>query len=136
MNSDCKQQDMVPSSWIAPAILDRLSEHVPSIDIYEQADDVVIKAEIPGVRKEDVLIEIDGDTITISGEKKEEPRGYRGGFQRIERSFGSFIRQLHLPDGFKAVFAYATFSDGILEIRMARIMQPVDPSEQPPLDRP
>ncbi len=135
MNDDFIHQGMDVSPWVTPKGFTRVSGPSPFIDIYEQADDVVIKAEIPGVRKEDVWIDLDGNTITISGEKKEEVRGGDRGFHRMERSFGSFVRKLHLPDGFKAVFAYATFADGILEIRLPRIMRPDDAFEQFPVDR-
>lgn len=136
MNDDFMHQRMAVSPWISPKHFARVSGPVPSIDIYEQADDVVIKAEIPGVRKEDVWIDLDGDTITIAGEKRGDVREEGRGFHRVERSFGSFVRKLHLPDGFKAVFAYATFADGILEIRLPRIMRPDDAFEQFPVDRP
>lgn len=135
MNDDFMHQSMAISPWVTPKRFTRVSGPLPSIDIYEQADDVVIKAEIPGVRKEDVWIDLDGDTITISGEKKEDVREAGRGFHRMERSFGSFVRKLHLPDGFKAVFAYATFADGILEIRLPKIMRPDDAFEQFPVDR-
>jgi len=134
MNEDFVHHGMA-APWVTSSRFTKVSGPLPSIDIYEQADDVVIKAEIPGVRKEDVWIDLDGDTITISGEKKEDMREGSRGFHRVERSFGSFFRKLHLPEGFKAVFAYATFSDGILEIRLPRIMRPDDAFEQFPVDR-
>src|SRR5512145_3208546 len=90
MNDDFMHQSMAVSPWMTQKRFTKVSGPLPSIDIYEQADDVVIKAEIPGVRKEDVWIEVAGDTITISGEKKEDTREGSKGFHRMERSFGSF----------------------------------------------
>jgi len=90
----------------------------PSVDIYRDKGDTVLKAEIPGMKKEDLHISITDDTISISGEKKKEERVQKKDYYRYERSSGSFCRSFHLPRGSKTDKATAKFQDGVLEIRI------------------
>ena len=92
----------------------------PDVDVYEEEKDVVVKAELPGLRKEDLDINITGDVVTISGEKKAEEKVERKNFYRVERAFGSFTRKLRLPSDTLADKAKATFKDGVLEIRIPK----------------
>ena len=92
----------------------------PDVDVYEEDKDVVVKAELPGLRKEDLDINITDDIVTISGEKKAEEKVERKNFYRVERSFGSFTRRLRLPSDTIAGKAKATFKDGVLEIRIPK----------------
>jgi len=61
----------------------------PSVDIYEEGDDVIVKAELPGMKKEDIDVTLTEDTLTLSGEKKKEERVEKKDYQRFERSYGS-----------------------------------------------
>ena len=92
----------------------------PSMDIYDEDNDIVIKAEVPGVNKDDIDISVDKNRLTISGEKKQETKVKEKNFHRMERSYGSFSRSFRLPDGVNADKAKAEFKDGILEIRIPR----------------
>ncbi|RQW77057.1 MAG: Hsp20/alpha crystallin family protein [Geobacter sp.] len=92
----------------------------PQVDIYEDRNDVVVKAEIPGIKKEDIEINVKENMITISGEKKGEEKVERKDYYRLERSFGSFSRHLHLPTDIQADKAKATFRDGVLEVRIPK----------------
>jgi len=92
----------------------------PSMDIYDEANDIVIKAEVPGVGKDDIDISVDKNRLTISGEKKQESKVKEKNFHRMERTYGSFSRSFRLPDGVNADKAKAAFKDGILEIRIPR----------------
>ncbi len=114
-----------PFSLPTPSWWRRLSSSawkgvVPSVDIFDEGDDVVIKAELPGVRKEDIHTSITNNIITISGEKKYDGEMEKKHYYRVERCYGSFIRSFHLPLEVKADEATAKFENGILEIRIPR----------------
>ncbi|BCS54795.1 Hsp20/alpha crystallin family protein [Geobacter sp. SVR] len=93
---------------------------IPSVDVYEEQEDVVVKAEIPGIRKEDVEVTFSDNTIRISGEKRKEERVENKDYYRLERSYGSFSRMIQLPAEVDSDQASATFKDGILEIRIPK----------------
>jgi HSP20 family protein len=96
------------------------TEMIPSVDIFEDKDDIVVKAEIPGMAKDDVNVNVTDNTLTISGEKKKEEKVEKKDYYRIERSSGSFSRSFHLPAEVRTDKAKATFKDGILEVRMPK----------------
>jgi HSP20 family protein len=93
---------------------------VPPMDLVEAEDHFVLKADLPGLREEDVNIEIQDGTLTISGERKAEHEQRERGWYRIERSFGSFNRSLTLPDGIDPDRIAASFSDGVLELQIPK----------------
>ncbi len=92
----------------------------PRVDMFEDGDDLVIKAEIPGMKKEDLDVSISEDLLTITGEKKSEEKTEEKDFYYEERSFGAFIRKLRLPIETETTKASATFQDGVLEIRIPK----------------
>lgn len=97
-----------------------LSIRMPSIDVYEEKDSVVVKAELPGMKKEDVEVSLSGETLTIKGEKKEDREVKEDDYYRRERSYGSFSRTVALPCDVKSEDIKASFKDGILEVRMPK----------------
>lgn len=97
-----------------------LREFSPSVDIFEDGNDVVVKAEIPGMSKDEIELNITDDIITISGEKKSEEKTEKKGYFRLERSHGSFCRSLTLPVETQTDKAKATFKDGVLEVRIPK----------------
>jgi HSP20 family protein len=90
------------------------------VDIFEEGSDVVVKAELPGMRKEDIDVKLTDNTVTISGEKKKEEKVEKKNYSRIERSYGSFTRAFSLPSEVQTDKAKAQFKDGILEIRVSK----------------
>lgn len=92
----------------------------PDVDIYEEDNKVVLKAEIPGVKKDELTIDVSEDAITISGEKKKEEKVEKKDYFRLERSFGSFSRSFSLPSGVDADKAKASFKDGVLQITLPK----------------
>ncbi|GAB4547374.1 MAG: Hsp20/alpha crystallin family protein [Thermodesulfovibrionia bacterium] len=92
----------------------------PSVDIYEEGDDIVVKSELPGMTKDDIEVNITENTITISGEKKSEEKVEKKNYYRLERSYGSFSRSFELPAEIKPDKAKATFKDGVLEVRLPK----------------
>ena len=90
----------------------------PEIEVFQRADQLVIKADLPGLSKEDLSIEVTDDAVTIEGERKTERKDEREGYYRTERSYGTFCRVIPLPDGAITGDAKANFRDGVLEITM------------------
>jgi HSP20 family protein len=93
---------------------------VPAMDLVEVNDALVLKADLPGLRREDVNIEVNDGTLTISGERKDEHEEKADGYYRVERSFGGFSRTLTLPKGIEAEGITADFADGVLEVRIPK----------------
>lgn len=90
----------------------------PQVEVFEREGQLVVRADLPGLNKDDVKVEVTDDWVTITGERKQEHEEKRDGFYRSERSYGSFYRQIPLPEGVNADDANATFKDGVLEITM------------------
>ena len=97
-----------------------LQLRLPAVDVYEEGDEVVVKAEIPGMSKEDIQVNLSDSVLTITGEKKKEEEIKEHDYHRSERSFGSFSRTIQLPSEVKTDQAKATFKDGVLEVRLPK----------------
>ena len=94
---------------------------VPPVDIYESdAHEVVIKAELPDVKKEDIGVTVENNVLTLTGERKQEQTVKREQFQRVERRFGSFSRSFTLPATVDASQIAASYKDGVLTVRLPR----------------
>ena len=91
-------------------------EWVPQIEVLQNNGQFMVRADLPGLTKDDVQVEMTDKLITISGERKEETEEKREGFYRSERNYGSFYRQVPLPEGANTENAAATFHNGVLEI--------------------
>jgi HSP20 family protein len=89
---------------------------VPPLEVIERDGQLAIRAEVPGLSKDDVNIEIQDGQLVISGERKQEHEEQQGDVYRSERAYGSFCRAVLLPEGVKPEEATATFADGVLEI--------------------
>jgi HSP20 family protein len=94
----------------------RMDSFTPTIDIFEKNGKLVLRADLPGMTKDDVKVEITDEAITIDGERKHEHEEHEGGVYRSERSYGHFRREIPLPEGAKSETAAATFKNGVLEI--------------------
>jgi HSP20 family protein len=93
---------------------------VPPIDLVEADDHFVLRADLPGLSDGDVSIEIQDNTLKISGERRAEHEQTEQGWYRIERSFGAFSRSLTLPEGVNADAVSAEFDRGVLEVRIPK----------------
>ena len=94
----------------------QVTEWAPSMDVLNRDGNLVIRAELPGVRQEDVDITVHERVLTISGERKEEQEQDRGGYYVRERRHGSFRRSMTLPEGVDESGIRARFEDGVLEV--------------------
>ena len=90
------------------------------MDIYQTPNEVVVKAALPGLKPEDVNIDIAGDTLTIKGESKAEQEIKREDYLYREKRYGAFCRSVLLPSGLKADKAEATMEDGILTVTIPK----------------
>ena len=97
-----------------------LRRWMPAMDLAESADHFVLRADLPGMGEDDVSIEFEDGTLTVSGERKAEHEETNEGFHRVERSFGSFSRSLTLPQGIDPEAVTASFDRGVLEIRVPK----------------
>ena len=103
-----------------PERLREIGVREPAIEVYEEKDDVVVKAEIPGIKKEELDVNVTDDLLTIKGEKKKEEEVKEKGYYYSERSYGSFERSVQIPRAVHADKARASFKDGILEVRLPK----------------
>jgi len=93
---------------------------LPAIDVRETEDKVIVEAELPGMDPKDVDIKIDGDTLVISGERRQEKEQKTKGYHRVERSYGRFQRELELPYGADPEKVDATYKNGVLTVEIAK----------------
>src|SRR5262245_55332190 len=94
-----------------------LRRWIPAMDLVEEGDEYVLRADLPGLGEGDVKVELEYDVLTISGERKSEHSEQREGYRRIERASGSFSRSLTLPEGIDPGGVKADFEQGVLEVR-------------------
>ena len=92
----------------------------PLVDIFEEGNNLVVKAELPGIDKNDINVRLLDNALIISGEKKSERRMGNKEFYRVERSSGTFERSITLPQGVNTEKATARFSNGILEVHIPK----------------
>lgn len=93
---------------------------IPPMDLIETDDHLVLRADLPGVDRGDIDIEVKEGVLTVSGERKAQHEEKREGYHRVERSFGRFSRSLELPKGIEADSIEARFDRGVLEVRMPK----------------
>jgi HSP20 family protein len=90
---------------------------VPQIDMYEQGNQVVIKAELPGISRDDIDVMLEQGDLVIRGERKSEHEDTAENIYRMERAYGAFYRRIHMPEGVNEDDISASFNDGVLEVR-------------------
>jgi HSP20 family protein len=92
----------------------------PALDLFEDDNEIVVKAELPGMTKDDIQISFADNVLTIRGEKKKEEEESDKNYYRAERVYGAFVRSLVLPGEVNPDKARAVFKNGVLEIRMPK----------------
>jgi len=102
-------------------------------DIFEDGNHVVVKADMPGVNKEDLDVSLSDDVITIKGERKKEEKIERRNYSHVERSYGSFTRSFRLPSEVQADKAEAKFDRGVLEIRIPKMEEARSKTKKVPI---
>jgi len=94
---------------------------IPKVDVIDRDEEVVVRAEVPSVKKEDIEISISGNMVTIKGETKKEEKEEKGDYYRAEISRGSFSRMVSLPADVDESKAKASLKDGVLELTLPKI---------------
>jgi len=99
----------------------RAAEFSPAVDVHEDSESVSLSAELPGIKQSDIEIQVDGNVLTLRGERKLQTREEDGRkYHRIERSYGMFARQFHLPTNIDATQIDAQLTDGVLTIKLPK----------------
>jgi HSP20 family protein len=108
------EMDSLEQSLLAPM------SATPKTDIYEEEDKVVLEMEVPGLHEEDINLTIEGNTLTISGERRQKQERKKGRYQRVERYYGSFSRSFTLPASVDPNSIQASHEHGVLHISMSK----------------
>lgn len=111
-----------PAAWLRsmPATARNSVARAPRMDAYDKDNAIIVQAELPGLKKEDVSVEVQGEDLIIRGQSKAESEINENDYYRSERSFGSFYRRMALPTGVKPDQIQAKLLDGVLEVRIPR----------------
>jgi len=106
--------------WLAPVFGSEFGAGIwsPQVEMLQRNGELIVRADLPGLTKDDVKVEITDNAITIEGERHGEKEEKQEGFYRSERSYGKFYRRLPIPDGVDIKDAEATFQNGVLEVKM------------------
>lgn len=118
----------VPANWnLLDQVLDRFANQPagsrpwgPAVDIVENDKELVLAADLPGVKLEEVEVKIEDGTLTLSGSRKFENEDNKNGYHRIERSYGEFHRAFTLPDSVDATKVEAAFENGVLKVTLPK----------------
>jgi HSP20 family protein len=114
---DRRMRPWWPERWLRT---EGFTTNVPALDVFEEKDELVVKAELPGMEKDNVEVNLTNHTLTIKGEKKKEEEVKEEKYYRSERSYGSFVRTLQLPADVQADKVKASFKNGVLEVRLPK----------------
>jgi HSP20 family protein len=108
-----------PFGWERP--LAEMPAFAPSVDVIDRDDEVVVRAEVPGYKKEDIEVSVSNSSLTIKGETKSEEKEEKGDYYRCEISHGAFTRTIALPAEVDDAKAKASMKDGVLELTLAKL---------------
>jgi HSP20 family protein len=92
----------------------------PDIDVFEREGKLVLRADLPGVKSEDIDVTVEGDLLTVAGKREEEKEVKEENYYCSERSFGEFSRTIRMPEGVTAESVEAAYADGVLEVTVPK----------------
>ncbi len=95
----------------------------PVVDVYDEDDAVVVRAEVPGCKSEDIDVSVRGDVLTISGQKKHSNEVQERGYYHMESAYGSFRRDIYLPTEIETDKVEATCKDGVLTVKLPKAQE-------------
>lgn len=104
-----------------PDIKPPFEGRTPKVDVIDRDNEVLVKAELPGVSKDDLDVSVSEDTLTIKASTKHEEETEEGEYHRRELSSGQFVRTIKLPTNVNAADTVASFKDGLLELKMPKV---------------
>jgi HSP20 family protein len=96
----------------------------PAVDIYEDDGSITLSVELPGMKAEEIHVDLQDNVLTLSGERKLERSDEREGYHRVERSYGSFSRSFSLPENVDGEKCDAEMTDGVLRVKLPKRPQP------------
>lgn len=102
--------------WFGDSEPETLARWIPAVDLVDSKDSLTVKADIPGMKKEDIDVSIHEGTLVLKGEKKSEEEKKEKGYVRTERFYGSFYRAISLPSSVDETKIKASYKDGVLEL--------------------
>jgi len=108
----------IPAMWRRIPVVEM--GWAPAIEVFEKEDKFTVKAELPGMKEEDIDVLVVGDTLTIKGERKAETEVKEEDYYCCERSYGSFSRSIALPSSVDAKKIEASYEDGVLEVTLPK----------------
>lgn len=123
-------ENFFPRGWMRPFQMDwptfrelsaNFEERIPRVDVVDRDTEVLVRAEVPGVDKDDLDVSVTDNTVTIRGKTRHEEKEEKGDYYRCEISSGSFARTVTLPSDVDTEKADASFKDGVLELKMPKI---------------
>jgi len=123
-------ENFFPRGWMRPFHLDwptfrelsvNLEERMPKVDVVDRDAEVLVRAEVPGVDKDDLDVSVTDNTVTIKGKTRHEEKEEKGDYYRCEISSGSFARTVALPSDVDTEKVDASFKDGVLELKMPKV---------------
>ena len=114
-------------SWFGTGRTSSTRGFTPALEVCEKDGKLLVRADLPGLKREDVRVHVDEDGLCIEGERKTEHEETRGGYFHSERSYGSFQRRIPLPRGADVSTCDASFDDGVLEVKSRGAGQPEQP---------
>lgn len=120
-------EDLFPrrpeSPWKRPVATQEQGTATPAIDIIDRADEIVVRAEMPGVAKDDIDVSLQEGTLTIKGEVKEEAGQKEGNYSYSERNYRYFARSLNIPFKIRQENIKATLKDGVLSVQLPKVLE-------------
>ncbi len=111
---------LLARDWLHPGRWDRLEPRMPRVDVLDRDTEVVLRAEIPGMERDDLEVSVSDRTVTIKGESRKESEQEQGEYYRCEISRGSVLRTVELPCDIDADKAQASFRNGVLELTLPK----------------
>ena len=125
-----RMESLVPRGWLRPLrwerpgfgeLVSRLEMPLPKVDVIDRDNEIVVRAEVPGVNKDDLDVSVTDNAVTIKGSTSHEEKEEKGDYFRSEISRGSFSRTVGLPGDVDSAAAKASFKDGVLELVMPKV---------------
>jgi HSP20 family protein len=110
-------------NWLAPRLTGEARGWAPAVDIIDKKDEIVLRADVPGLEQKDIHVDVDHGMLTIRGERREEREAKEEDYYCCERWAGSFSRTMTLPSGIDPDKVKATFKNGVLEVHVPKSAQ-------------
>jgi HSP20 family protein len=122
MNRLHREIDQIFGDALTPAAADQqtLADWTPAVDVHEETDRYVVRADLPGVDSKDIQVTADDGVLTLRGTRASEKRAEQKGYERIERVAGSFLRRFTLPENVQAGEIRARHANGVLELTLPK----------------